>query len=84
MFGIDLSTILLVVAFLVDFAIRVVAIIVVPRNRRPTSGMAWLLAIFLIPYFGALLFLLIGFRTLPKRRVEMQAEINQFILDSTA
>jgi cardiolipin synthase len=83
-FGIDLATILLVVAFLVDFAIRVVAIIVVPRNRRPTSGMAWLLAIFLIPYFGALLFLLIGYRTLPKRRVEMQAEINQFILDSTA
>ncbi len=83
MFGIDLSTILLVVAFLVDFAIRVVAIIVVPRNRRPTSGMAWLLAIFLIPYFGALLFLLIGFRTLPKKRVEKQAEINQFILDST-
>ncbi|MGY4858283.1 cardiolipin synthase [Cryobacterium sp. AP23] len=80
----DLSTILLVVAFLVDFAIRVVAIIVVPRNRRPTSGMAWLLAIFLIPYFGALLFLLIGYRTLPKKRVEMQAEINQFILDSTA
>ncbi|WP_425455726.1 cardiolipin synthase [Cryobacterium soli] len=79
----DLSTILLVVAFLVDFAIRVVAIIVVPRNRRPTSGMAWLLAIFLIPYFGALLFLLIGFRTLPKKRVEKQAEINQFILDST-
>ncbi|TFD85043.1 cardiolipin synthase [Cryobacterium lactosi] len=79
-----MSTIFLVVAFLVDFAIRVVAIIVVPRNRRPTSGMAWLLAIFLIPYFGALLFLLIGFRTLPKRRVEMQAEINQFILDSTA
>jgi cardiolipin synthase len=83
-FGIELSTILLVVAFLVDFAIRVVAVIVVPRNRRPTSGMAWLLAIFLIPYLGALLFLLIGFRTLPKKRVEMQAEINQFILDSTA
>jgi len=82
-FGIDLSTVLLVVAFLVDFAIRVVAIIVVPRNRRPTSGMAWLLAIFLIPYFGALLFLMIGYRTLPKKRVEMQAEINQFILDST-
>ena len=28
------------------------AIIVVPRNRRPTSGMAWLLAIFFIPYLG--------------------------------
>ncbi len=83
MFGIDVSTVILVVALVVDFAIRVVAIIVVPRNRRPTSGMAWLLAIFFLPYIGALLFLLIGYRTLPKKRLEMQEEINQFILDST-
>ncbi|TFC12006.1 cardiolipin synthase [Cryobacterium algoritolerans] len=83
MFGIDISTFILVVALAVDFTIRVVAVIVVPRNRRPTSGMAWLLAIFFIPYLGALLFLLIGYRTLPKKRLEMQEEINQFILDST-
>ncbi len=83
MFGIDISTFILVVALAVDFAIRVVAVIVVPRNRRPTSGMAWLLAIFFIPYFGALLFLMIGYRTLPKKRLEMQEEINRFILEST-
>jgi cardiolipin synthase len=83
MFGIDISTFILIVALVVDFTIRVVAIIVVPRNRRPTSGMAWLLAIFFIPYIGALLFLLIGYRTLPKKRLEMQEEINQFILEST-
>ncbi|TFD72525.1 cardiolipin synthase [Cryobacterium fucosi] len=83
MFGIDISTFILVVALAVDFTIRVVAVIVVPRNRRPTSGMAWLLAIFFIPYLGALLFLMIGYRTLPKKRLEMQEEINQFILDST-
>ncbi|TFC91718.1 MULTISPECIES: cardiolipin synthase [Cryobacterium] len=83
MFGIDISTVILVIALVVDFTIRVVAIIVVPRNRRPTSGMAWLLAIFFLPYIGALLFLLIGYRTLPKKRLEMQEEINQFILDST-
>ncbi|MBC7443543.1 MAG: cardiolipin synthase [Ramlibacter sp.] len=83
MFGIDISTVILVIALVVDFAIRVVAIIVVPRNRRPTSGMAWLLTIFFLPYIGAFLFLLIGFRTLPKKRLEMQEEINQFILDST-
>ena len=83
MFGIDISTIILVIALVVDFAIRVVAIIVVPRNRRPTSGMAWLLTIFFLPYIGALLFLMIGYRTLPKKRLEMQEEINQFILDST-
>ena len=83
MFGIDISTIILVIALVVDFAIRVVAIIVVPRNRRPTSGMAWLLTIFFLPFIGAFFFLLIGYRTLPKKRLEMQEEINQFILDST-
>jgi cardiolipin synthase len=80
---IDFTTIIVLIALVIDFAIRVVAIIVVPRNRRPTSGMAWLLAIFFIPYLGALLFLLIGTRTLPKKRLERQEDINQFILDST-
>ncbi|TDW29908.1 cardiolipin synthase [Cryobacterium psychrophilum] len=83
MFGIDGTTIVVLLAFVVDFAVRVVAIIVVPRNRRPMSGMAWLLTIFFIPYVGVLLFLLIGYRTLPKKRLAMQAEINQFILEST-
>ena len=83
MTGIDVTAIIILVALLVDFVIRIVAIIVVPRNRRPTSGLAWLLTIFFVPFLGALLFLLIGFRTLPKRRLEMQDEINEFILDST-
>ncbi|MDQ1575993.1 MAG: cardiolipin synthase [Microbacteriaceae bacterium] len=68
---------------LIDFVIRVIAIIVVPRNRRPTSAMAWLLAIFFIPYLGVLTFLLIGSYKLPKRRREKQAEINRFIIEST-
>ncbi|WP_111721416.1 cardiolipin synthase [Homoserinimonas sp. OAct 916] len=72
-----------ILLLVVDFSFRVLAIIVVPRNRRPTSGMAWLLAIFFIPYVGFLLFLLIGYRTLPRKRLEMQDEINQFILDTT-
>ncbi len=80
---ITLATIIVLVALVIDFAIRVIAIVVVPRNRRPTSGMAWLLTIFFIPFLGALLFLLIGTRTLPKKRLERQEEINQFILDST-
>ena len=40
----------------IDLVIRVIAVIVVPRNRRPTAGMAWLLAIFFIPILGILLF----------------------------
>jgi cardiolipin synthase len=68
---------------LIDLAIRVVAIIVVPRNRKPTAGMAWLLAIFFIPYFGVLFFLLIGNPKLPKHRREKQAEVDRAILEAT-
>jgi len=62
-----------------DLSIRIVAIIVVPRNRRPTSGMAWLLAIFFVPYVGILLFWLIGNPKLPRKRRKIQDEINEFV-----
>jgi cardiolipin synthase len=70
-------------AVALDLAIRVAAIIIVPRNRRPSSALAWLLAIFFIPYVGVILFLLIGSPRLGRKRRNRQAEINQFILDST-
>ncbi|MFF1879734.1 cardiolipin synthase [Leifsonia sp. NPDC058230] len=78
-----MTTIIVGLALLVDFVIRVIAVIVVPRNRKPSSATAWLLAIFLIPYIGVLFFLLIGSYKLPKRRREKQAEINNFIIEST-
>lgn len=78
-----LTEIIVGLGLLVDFVIRVIAVIVVPRNRKPTSATAWLLAIFLIPYIGVLFFLLIGSYKLPKRRREKQAEINRFIIEST-
>jgi cardiolipin synthase len=77
------TAILVIVLLVIDFIIRIVAIIVVPRNRRPSSATAWLLAIYFIPYLGVLFFLLIGSYKLPKRRREKQEEINRFILDST-
>ncbi|MEO6941590.1 MAG: cardiolipin synthase [Terrimesophilobacter sp.] len=67
----------------IDFVVRVVSIIVVPRNRRPQTAMAWLLAIFFLPYIGILLFLVLGSRHLPKGRRDKQDEINQYILDTT-
>lgn len=79
----DWATVLVIVALLVDFIIRVIAIIVVPRNRRPTAGMAWLLAIFFIPYIGVLFFLLIGSYKLPKGRRDKQDLINRFIMESS-
>ena len=49
-------------ALAVDIAFRVIALVIVPRNRRPQTAMAWLLAIFFIPYFGFLAFLAFGSR----------------------
>lgn len=66
---------------LLDIIIRIVAVFVVPRNRRPTSGMAWLMAIFFFPVPGLLLFLVIGSKRLPKKRKQKQEAINQFVSD---
>lgn len=77
------SSLFATIALVGDISIRVIAVIVVPQNRKPQTAMAWLLAIFLIPYVGILLFLLFGSTKLPKRRREKQVEINAFIRETT-
>jgi cardiolipin synthase len=72
----------LIVVTIVDLTIRVLAVIIVPRNRRPTAGMAWLLAIFFLPVPGLLLFLLIGNPRLPRHRRRRQEQINQYIREA--
>ncbi len=71
---------ILVVA--VDLAIRIAAIIVIPRNRKPSSAMAWLLAIFLIPFIGILFFLLLGSPKLPAARRAKQTRITAMIAEA--
>jgi cardiolipin synthase len=78
-----LSTLIVVVAVLIDVAIRIAALLIVPIDRRPQTATAWLLAIFLIPYIGFLLFLLLGNNKLPKQRRNKQDEINRIIREST-
>ncbi|WP_026912995.1 cardiolipin synthase [Patulibacter minatonensis] len=68
---------------LIGLAVRLVAIVVVPVNRRPASAMAWLMAIFLIPYLGVIAFLLIGNPKLPEHRRRKQREVNRMILERT-
>ncbi|MET4639555.1 cardiolipin synthase [Mycetocola sp. 2940] len=71
-------------ALLVDLGIKVAALIIIPRRRKPTAAMAWLLAIFLIPFVGIVFFLLIGSFRLPKRRRNEQARINELIASRVA
>ncbi|QTX05558.1 cardiolipin synthase [Agromyces archimandritae] len=81
--GEQLALIIAGIVLLVDMIVRVIAVIVVPRNRRPTAGMAWLLAIFFLPVVGVLTFLLIGDPKLPRHRRRKQAEVDRVIREST-
>jgi cardiolipin synthase len=72
-----------ILVFITDLAIRIAAIIIVPRNRRPTAAMAWLLAIYFIPLIGVFLFLLIGNPRLPRKRRRKQEQINTYIHDTS-
>ncbi|WP_330194380.1 MULTISPECIES: cardiolipin synthase [unclassified Pseudarthrobacter] len=69
---------------LLDLVIRVVAVGVIPGNRRPTTAMAWLLGIFFIPFLGIILFLLFGNFKLSSRRREQQELVNERVRAGTA
>ncbi|WP_210508448.1 cardiolipin synthase [Naasia sp. SYSU D00057] len=67
----------------VDLIIRIGAVIIIPRNRKPTSATAWLLLVLFLPYVGLILFLLIGSPHLPQKRRERQKEIDRIIRGTT-
>ncbi len=67
----------------IDMMIRIVMLGVVPGNRRPTTAMAWLLAIFFIPILGLALFVLFGNNRMSRRRTRRQAMVNERVLEET-
>ena len=52
--------------------LKVVALGMIPANRRPASGMAWLMAIYLTPFFGAIAFSMFGYTRLGRERHRRQ------------
>jgi len=78
-----LAAAITIAALAVDITARVLALIFVPKNRRPQTALAWLLAIWFLPYVGIILFLILGRARLPRARRRKQREINQYILDTT-
>lgn len=72
------------VLFLIDLIVKIIAVGVVPQNRRPSSGTAWLLLILFLPYVGIALFLIIGSPYINKRRRRIQAEANRLLETGTA
>lgn len=60
-----------------EVVLLVVALIVVPRDRRPSSALAWILLFIVIPGGGALLFAVIGSSKLPRARREKQRSMDE-------
>jgi cardiolipin synthase len=67
-----------------DLVIRVLAVGIIPGNRRPTTAMAWLLGIFFVPALGLILFLLFGNFKLSRRRTEQQQLVNERVRAGSA
>ena len=63
----------------IDIGFRLIALVIVPRNRRPQTSMAWLLAIFFIPFVAFFAFLAFGSHRLSPNRRRKQATINAIL-----
>jgi cardiolipin synthase len=63
----------------IDWVIRIGALFIVPRNRKPSSATAWLMLILLLPYIGLLIFIFLGSPKLNRRRRAMQRSMDEVI-----
>ena len=68
----------------IELVVRYFMIGIVPGNRRPTTAMAWLLAIFFIPVLGLIAYWLFANPRLSRRRLEKQRRAREEILERTA
>jgi len=70
------------IVYWAGWLLRLLALFLIPRNRKPTAGMAWLIAIFLFPIPGWILFLIIGGTKLPRSRRNLQKTLDHSIESS--
>jgi len=64
---------------IIGWIIPLVMLFFVPVNRKPSSATAWLMLIFLLPYIGLIIFLLIGSPKLSRHRRAQQRTMDSLI-----
>jgi cardiolipin synthase A/B len=82
----DFPILAAVLAFLVvalGLGLRLLALGVIPENRRPSSGMAWLILILVQPVIGFTIFLLFGTTSVGKTRTQRQASALERVREHT-
>ena len=67
-----------------NIAICFAALGIVPGNRRPSTGMAWLILVLVVPFLGLVAFLLVGRTNVEPRRHQTQLRANRAIAQHMA
>lgn len=75
----DLLVIAGVALVAADYVIKFLAIGVLPSNRKPSSAMAWLILILVVPFAGFVIFLFLGRTNIGKGRLRRQHEADEAI-----
>jgi len=69
---------------LVGWIVPFVMLFIIPVNRKPSSATAWLLLLFLLPYVGLIIFLVLGSPKLSRRRRVQQHTMDDLISKAVA
>lgn len=69
---------------LLEWMICLVALVVIPRRKDPSSARTWLLVVFLVPALGVLLYLFLGRAYMPRKRLRIQKKAMERIQQAHA
>ncbi|HJC61866.1 MAG TPA: PLDc N-terminal domain-containing protein [Candidatus Dietzia intestinigallinarum] len=69
---------------IIEYLVKIIAVGVVPENRKPSSSLGWLLLILFLPVVGVPLFLILGSPYVHRRRARIQARANTLLEKGTA
>ena len=72
-----------VLLVITDYVIKILAIGVLPSNRKPSSAMAWLILILIIPFAGFIVFLFLGRTNVGAKRLARQREAEAAVRAAT-
>jgi cardiolipin synthase len=81
--GWTLAALITLLLFVGNIALKVAALGVIPANRKPSTGMAWLLLVLLSPVVGLVAFAFFGSPRLNRRRNERQSQATRRIKEGT-
>ncbi len=72
-----------VALIIADYVIKFLAVGVLPNNKKPSSAMAWLILILIIPFAGFVVFLFLGRTNIGAKRLARQREADEAIRAAT-